>query len=222
MSKLLVSALAIAAALMLAARVVSTQTSRPGGSQSAPPAASAVILGTVVDAATNAPVPSVVVTLSPARSGTGREPQRAITGPSGRFAFRSVIPGSYTVTTTVGGNGYSPGGFVVTGEAPLLVLVRAAGPALTGFGVPDVLAAPVLTVLRGDTIIAQGAAWSDGESAAQVAAAAARTSAFPLASGSADAALLLFLEPGAYTAHIRGQGDTTGIALVEIYVVPDP
>lgn len=113
------------------------------------------------------------------------------------------------------------GGFVVTGEAPALVLVRAAGPALTAFSVPGVLAQPELTVYRGQTAIATGAAWSLGEGATDVAAAIGLSHAFPFAANSADAALLLFLEPGGYTAQIRGANNTTGIALAEVYLVAD-
>ena len=41
-----------------------------------------------------------------------------------------------------------------------------------------------------------------------------------LTAGSADAAFVITLPPGVYSAVASGVGDTTGIALVEIYVVP--
>jgi hypothetical protein len=41
-----------------------------------------------------------------------------------------------------------------------------------------------------------------------------------LAAGSKDAALLLALEPGIYTAQVEGAAGTTGVALVEIYEAP--
>jgi hypothetical protein len=37
---------------------------------------------------------------------------------------------------------------------------------------------------------------------------------------SRDAALLITLAPGSYTAQVSGVGNTTGVALVEIYEVP--
>jgi hypothetical protein len=43
--------------------------------------------------------------------------------------------------------------------------------------------------------------------------------AFPLASGSADSALLLNLAPGAYTMQISGVAQSTGVALGEVYEV---
>ena len=41
-----------------------------------------------------------------------------------------------------------------------------------------------------------------------------------LLSSSTDAALVLDLEPGVYTAQLSGVGDSTGVGLVEIYEVP--
>ena len=41
-----------------------------------------------------------------------------------------------------------------------------------------------------------------------------------LAAGSRDAALVLTLEPGAYTFSVAGVGGTTGVALVEVYLLP--
>ena len=41
-----------------------------------------------------------------------------------------------------------------------------------------------------------------------------------LTAGSKDAALLVTLEPGIYTAQVEGAAGTTGVALVEIYEAP--
>jgi hypothetical protein len=48
----------------------------------------------------------------------------------------------------------------------------------------------------------------------------AQTGAFPLPAGSKDAALVVTLSPGAYTAQVSGAAGTTGTALVEVYEVP--
>ena len=42
------------------------------------------------------------------------------------------------------GDNVGIGGFIITGSAPKHVLLRAIGPSLTGSGVPDALADPVL------------------------------------------------------------------------------
>jgi hypothetical protein len=105
------------------------------------------------------------------------------------------------------------GGFVVGGVAPKPVLVRAAGPALSGFGVSDALRDPVLRVFSGSTVWAENDNWSGAE----LTQAGAAAGAFPFASGSADAALLVSLPPGAYTAVVEGKAGEVGTGLMEVY-----
>jgi septal ring-binding cell division protein DamX len=52
-----------------------------------------------------------------------------------------------------------------------------------------------------------------------LAAAFTAAGAFPLASDSADAAMLVTLPAGSYTLQLSGQGGTTGVGLAEIYLV---
>ena len=111
-------------------------------------------------------------------------------------------------------------GFVITGAAAKQVLVRAAGPALTPFGLSGVLAAPMLTIVNSaGQAFATNTGWSRDPNAAAIATTAARVGAFPFAASSADSALLLTLEPGSYTAQIAGQNNTTGLSIVEVYDV---
>jgi hypothetical protein len=114
-------------------------------------------------------------------------------------------------------------GFVVTGSTPKRVLVRGIGPALTAFGVPSVLGDPVLRVYEQSRVMAQNDDWQTplqgGATANELAAAATAAGAFPLVAGSRDAALLITLAPGAYTAVVSGANDTTGAGLVEVYEV---
>ena len=111
-------------------------------------------------------------------------------------------------------------GFVISGELPKRVLLRAAGPALAALGVSGVLADPRLQLFRGATLLRENDDWSVSANAAEVANAAGAVRAFAFAAGSKDAALLLSLPPGAYSAQVRGTGDTTGIALIEVYEIP--
>ena len=111
------------------------------------------------------------------------------------------------------------GGFVVTGDAPVLVLIRAAGPALSRFGVSGVLAQPRLRVVRGGAELATAASWSAGETQVSIAEAASLVKAFAFTAGAEDSALLLSLPPGDYTAQVSGADGTSGIALLEIYHV---
>jgi septal ring-binding cell division protein DamX len=101
------------------------------------------------------------------------------------------------------------------------LLVRADGPALTQFGVTGVLAQPILSVFDGSgKVIASNTGWGTNANTAQIASVAAQVGAFPLASGSADCALIISLPPGGYTVQVAGVNNTTGVALAEIYEVP--
>ncbi len=98
--------------------------------------------------------------------------------------------------------------------------LRAAGPALAGFGVAGELADPVLTLFSGSQALLTNDNWGDAPNLPQLRAAATRVGAFAFAEGSRDAALLVTLPPGSYTVQAGGVADTTGVALVEIYEVP--
>jgi hypothetical protein len=54
----------------------------------------------------------------------------------------------------------------------------------------------------------------------EIASVSAAVGAFALNTNSKDAALLVSLAEGSYTAVVSGVGSTTGTALVELYVVP--
>jgi hypothetical protein len=117
-----------------------------------------------------------------------------------------------------GGDGVLIGGFVIEGNAPKTVLIRGVGPTLSSFGVPGVLADPVITVFSGSTELDSNSSWGTGAStAAQLSTAFSQVGAFPLPAGSKDAALLLTLQPGAYTVEVTSLSNGTGVALVEVY-----
>ena len=115
------------------------------------------------------------------------------------------------------------GGFVVQGTQPKKILCRAVGPSLTAYGVTGAIADPKLTLFRlgaGASLAVQvgfNDNWSEQSGAADVSSTAATVGAFALPSGSKDAAIILTLDPGSYTANIEGVANTTGIALVEAY-----
>lgn len=111
-------------------------------------------------------------------------------------------------------------GIVVGGSGAAGLLVRAVGPGLTRFGVGDALADPVLALYRGSSLIAGNDDWGQAANAAQVAATAAASGAFPLDPGSRDAALLTTLPAGqGYSVQVSGRNNTTGTVLVEFYVL---
>lgn len=110
-------------------------------------------------------------------------------------------------------------GFVISGAGTVKLLIRAVGPTLANYAVTGTLADPQITLYSGSTALATNDNWSSAANATDIAAAATSAGAFTLASGSKDAALLVTLGAGAYTASVSGVGGTTGTALVEIYVV---
>lgn len=111
-------------------------------------------------------------------------------------------------------------GFVVGGTGRAQVLVRAAGPALRALGVEGALTRPVLQVIQsGGNPSGVNAGWWRRENAAEIAAAANVVGAFPFAEHSEDSALLLGLDPGAYTALVSGVDGETGVGLVEVYAI---
>jgi len=116
------------------------------------------------------------------------------------------------------GNGTLIAGFVIAGNAPKTVLIRGVGPSLASYGVTDVLADPVITVFSSGAAIATNQHWATGSTtSAQMSDTFAQVGAFPLQTGSSDAAVLVTLQPGAYSVQLASVGAATGVALIEVY-----
>jgi hypothetical protein len=109
------------------------------------------------------------------------------------------------------GDNVGIGGFIITGSVPKRVLIRAIGPSLTQFGVPNVLADPMLE-LHGPAGFATmlNDNWREDQEAEIQATGIPPTHDF-------ESAIAVTLVPGAYTAIVRGSGATSGAALVEVY-----
>ena len=109
-------------------------------------------------------------------------------------------------------------GFVVRGNAPKQMLIRAAGPALTQFGITGALERPVLALFDGaGKPITANTGWGTAANVGAIRTAAIDIGAFPFAENSADSALLVPLSPGGYTAQVSGVAGTTGTTLIETY-----
>lgn len=111
------------------------------------------------------------------------------------------------------GNNVMIGGFIGghPTSASVPVMVRAIGPSLGGFGVPDPLNDPILTLYDSNgTQIEENDNWRDTNQAA--------IAATGLAPGNnAEAAILISRPPGGTTAIVRGKDGGIGNALVEVY-----
>ena len=167
----------------------------------------------------------------PAANGPGRNAQGVIsyevmTSSYRVFAVRGPLAAEAELGTTgtarlvniatraaVGGVAGSPiPGFVLNGTAERLMVVRAVGPTLSGFGVGGVLADPRFSLVRGGVIVASSDNWLAADTAAM-----ATAGAFALTAGSKDAAIAVPLAPGAYTAPVTAADGGSGVALLEVY-----
>ncbi|MDP3070909.1 MAG: hypothetical protein Q8N18_11505 [Opitutaceae bacterium] len=113
-------------------------------------------------------------------------------------------------------------GFSISGTQRATLLIRGIGPALARFGVPGALSTARLELYRGSSVIASNDGWDlpgGATTPAQMIAAAASVGAFPLTAGDLDTALLVQLDPGTYSATIKGLNGATGEVLAEIYDV---
>jgi hypothetical protein len=119
---------------------------------------------------------------------------------------------------TEAGDGVLIVGFVIGGSTPMRVLLRAGGPALAESGVAGFVPDPQLTLFWGTEEWGHNDNWGGGDELTTAFATVGASSWTD--STSSDAALLVTLPPGAYTAVVSGVNGATGIALAEVYEVP--
>ena len=114
-------------------------------------------------------------------------------------------------------------GFVIGGTTSETVLVRASGPALGKLGVAGVLPDPQVQLFQSNpdgssTPLGTNSGWNADP---QISSAAASVGAFTWGpDATPDAALLVTLPPGSYTAVVSGVGGDGGLSLVEVYEIP--
>lgn len=111
-------------------------------------------------------------------------------------------------------------GIVVSGSVPKRVLIRGVGPTLEALGVVGALAQPELSVIKDGVTVASNSNWSTSPDKLAIEAASAQVGAFALGSNRTDAAMIVSLAPGNYSAQVVGANGTAGIAIIEIYELP--
>jgi hypothetical protein len=111
-------------------------------------------------------------------------------------------------------------GFVLKGSGRQRVLMRAAGPGLRRYDVTGAMNDPVMTAFRGDVAVSTNDDWSSGAFTDRIVSAAGVVGAFEFAAQTKDAALLSLFEPANYTVVVSNRSSVPGIALVEVYAVP--
>lgn len=166
-------------------------------------------------------------------TGTGSVTIRAKQAGNASFAAAPNIDQSFTVTGPVvlasrlvnistrsyvgTGADVQIAGFIINGNAPKTLIIRASGPALTKYGVSGVLNDPAIELRRSGeaAVLSSNDNWE----------AASLQPVFQTAGidnwevGSKDSAMLVTLNPGGYTAVVSGTSGATGVALIEVYEV---
>lgn len=103
------------------------------------------------------------------------------------------------------------GGFIVQGSTPKTLVLRAIGPSLAAAGIDGAIQDPILDVRDATgALIATNDSWSEVDAPALVALGLAPTDA-------REAALVVTLPPGSYSALVHGKGSSRGVALFELY-----
>ena len=108
------------------------------------------------------------------------------------------------------------GGFVIRGTQPVQVLVRAQGASLTALGVAGALPDTVLELYQGATLIQSNDDWKTPGAGGATPAVVTGTGFAP--GSDSDSAILVTLQPGAYTTLVRGKNGATGVAIVEAFL----
>lgn len=126
-------------------------------------------------------------------------------------ATRSKV-GNISTRGVVGtGDDVMIAGFIIGGDEPTKVLVRAIGPSLATLGVTGALADPTLELHDGQgSLIFSNDNWRSDQFN-QI-----KATTIP-PTDNKESAIVATLNPGSYTAVVRGISNTTGVALVEVY-----
>ncbi|MBA3833624.1 MAG: hypothetical protein H0X34_17375 [Chthoniobacterales bacterium] len=114
------------------------------------------------------------------------------------------------------GDGAMIAGFIIGGADATKVMVRAIGPSLSASGVAGALLDPTLELHDAEgSLIFSNDNWHSDQEKDIIASTIPPTS-------DKEAAIVATLTPGNYTATVRGVGNTTGVALVEVYNLDTP
>jgi hypothetical protein len=128
-----------------------------------------------------------------------------------RVTGRNALANLSTRVQIGTGNSVAIAGLIVTGNTAKQVVVRGLGPSLATAGVQGALTDPVLELYDASgNLLATNNDWQQTQGQAL-------RDANLAPSNDLESAILATLAPGAYTAILRGNGNATGIGLVEVY-----
>lgn len=107
------------------------------------------------------------------------------------------------------------GGVTVKGSSALQVVIRALGPSLARYGITNSLANPAMSLYNGDgTLVRSTDNWTDNSAQANQ----LMTSGYA-PGDQREPAMMTLLAGGTYTAVVKGQNNTTGVALFDAYTL---
>ena len=163
---------------------------------------------------------AIVATLAPGRYTAVLAGTNGTTG-NGLVEVYDLEPGTNSTLANLSTRGFVGtgdnvmiGGLIIgSGDLPIVVL-RAIGPTLASSGIANPLLDPTIELHDGNgAVIGFNDNWQDSQLQAVRATQLAPTD-------DRESAIVAFLDPGNYTAIVRGEGGTSGVALVEAYRVP--
>lgn len=130
----------------------------------------------------------------------------------GAYEYNGTIPVTLANISTrlpvQTGDNVLIGGFIITGTQPKTVILRAIGPSLT---LPGKLDDPTMELYNGSQLVASNDNWMDAPNRQAI------TDSAVAPTNNLESAILTSLNPGDYTAIIRGANSGTGIGVVEAY-----
>lgn len=127
-----------------------------------------------------------------------------------------VLRANYTLTLEPGAK--RTVSFLIRGDSPKKILVRALGPTLNALGTGGAVSDPFVELSSGTEVIGRNDNWGGSGELMQ---AFAQAGATPLVSGeSRDAAILMTVSPGFYNAVVSSVDGQGGSVLVEVYEFP--
>lgn len=147
----------------------------------------------------------------------------SVTSSAAIVTLNSTHLGNLSLLGNIGSNNTMfTAGFVVLGSGSETVLVRAIGPGLIPYvsSGTSVLQNPQLVITNSTGLqLAKNTSWGGN---ASLISAFNSTGAFALNTSSNDAAILIQLQPGSYTAQVTGINGSTGSVLIEVYETSSP
>ena len=190
------------------ATATATATATPTATATSTPTATATATPTATATATPAATATATATATPTASATATATATPTATPTASPAQALNISTRLRVDT---GDNAMIAGYIITGNNSKTVVLRGIGPSLAAFGIGNVLLDPALE-LHGPngSLIVKNNNWKDDQRSL-----IEGTIFQP--SDDRESVIIATLQPSNYTAILTGQGNTTGVGLVEVY-----